>query len=156
MHLRTLCGTRPKQYPLNLKLLAFPPAHDPETALALNFRVTFYKCSTRASVSLFTGCLALYAVSQKLPFRSYLSKSRATLCSRNIIISGLIFSCGAKVAQRFPWTRPRSVSFFAAPPATPASIRPSIVRRKYGRSRGSGSTGPTLFSWGLCRRLTWS
>ena len=46
MHLRTLCGTRPKQHPLNSKPPAFPPAHDLGTALALNFRVMFYRCST--------------------------------------------------------------------------------------------------------------
>ena len=45
MHLRTLCETRPKQYPLK-NSPAFRSTHDPGTALASNFRITFYRSST--------------------------------------------------------------------------------------------------------------
>ena len=125
MHLRTLCGTRPKQCTLNSNSPAFPPTHDTVTTLAFNFRVTFHRRST-LSFSIFLCCLLDF---KRGNFRGYLLKSRATHCLPNMIIPGLNFSCGTKTALRFPWTGASSVLFFTTPPASPASIRcPAVCR----------------------------
>ena len=45
-----------------------------------------------------------------------------------MVVPGRIFFSGAKVALQFPFAGPGSVPFFAAPPATSATIRPPAVR----------------------------
>ena len=64
-----------------------------------------------------------------------LPKSRATHCSRDIIVSGLIFSSGAKVALWFPCAGPRSELLLAAPLATFTSIGPPAVRRHVAKAK---------------------
>ena len=98
MYLCTLCGTRPKKYPLNSKLPCFPNSPSPRNSVSFK--------------------LASYASSRRLPLRGCLPKSRTTYCPRDMIVLGLIFFSGAKVALQFPCAGPRSVPFFAAPPAT--------------------------------------
>ena len=82
------------------------------------------------------------------PLRGCLLKIRATHYLWNMIIPGLIFSCDTKIALQFRWTGTRTVPFFAAPPAIPASIRPLTVRGHMAGSQRSGSTGPPSFSCG--------
>ena len=70
----------------------------------------------------------LLAVPSRLPIWGCLSKCRATHSPRNMVIPGLLVSCSAEVATRFPRAGRRSVFLLAAPPARPAAIRPPAVR----------------------------
>ena len=124
------------------------------TVLALNFRVTFYRCSTPSfGVFIFTACLASYAASWRLPHLGCLPKSRASHCPWNIILRGLLLlwrkNRTAVSLNRTPkyalfcWTSSNS-SFDQAPDSPPP----------YGWSQGSGSTDSPSFSCGPCRRPT--
>ena len=50
---------------------------------------------------------------------------------RDMVVPGLIFFSGAKVALRFPCAGPRSVPLFAASPATSATVRPPRSRVRH-------------------------
>ena len=89
----------------------------------------------RASTSLFTACLASYAASRRLPLRVCLPESRATHCPQNMVVPGLIFSSGAKVALRLLCAQTRSVPLLAAPPETPASVEPPAVHRHVAKAK---------------------
>ena len=54
-----------------------------------------------------------------------------------MVIPGLLVSCGAEVAPRFPRAGRRSVSLLAAPPARPAAIRPPAVRRHVSKTQAA-------------------
>ena len=62
-------------------------------------------------------------------------KSRATHCPQDMLVPGLIFSSGARVALRFSCAGLRNVPLFAAPPATSASVRPSTVHRHVAKAK---------------------
>ena len=52
-----------------------------------------------------------------------------------MVIPGLIFFSGEKIALRFPCAGTRSVPLFAAPLATSASIGPPAVRRHVAKAK---------------------
>ena len=91
----------------------------------------------RTSASPSAACLASYATSQRLPLRGCLPKSRATYCPQDMVIPGHIFFSGAKAALRFAYTGSRSVSLFAAPPATSATVRSPAVRRHEAKAKAA-------------------
>ena len=62
------------------------------------------------------GYLASYAASQRRPLRG--------VYTRDMVVPGLIFFSGAKVALRFSWAEARSVPLLAAPPANSATVGP--------------------------------
>ena len=126
MDLRTLCGTRTKQYPLNSKLPCFLARQWPRN------RVSF----------------------KLLPIWSRLSDCRATHCPWKMVIPGLLLSCVKEIEPWFPWAGPRSVSLLTTPPATPASIGPPAVCRHMAEDEAAVAPIYLRFFCGPCRRPT--
>ena len=129
IHLRTLCGTRPKQYPLNSKLPCFLARQWPQNRVSLISRSFSMGANFRTS--------ALYFVAYLNTVRGFSEASYLELplgTPRNALSPeydhpGFLLSCGAEVAPRFPWAGLRSVSLLAAPPAAPACIAlPAVCR----------------------------
>ena len=89
----------------------------------------------RASLPLLTVCLASCAASQRLALQDCLTKSRVTHCLRNMVVPGLVFSRGAKVALRFSGAGLRRITFFDAPLANAGSIGPPAVCRHMARAK---------------------
>ena len=57
-----------------------------------------------------------------------------------MVVPGLIFFSGAKVALRFPCEGPRSVPLFAVPPATSATVGPPAVRLHVAKAKTAITT----------------
>ena len=98
------------------------------------------KSLNQTSASPSAACLALYAASQRLPLRGCVPKCRATYCPRDMVIPGLIFFSGIKVALRFPCAGARSVPIFAAPAATSATVGPPAVRRHVANAKAAATS----------------
>ena len=141
MHLHTLYGTRTKKYPLSPELPCFP------TSLWHRNCVSFKLSGSRsigalswASASLLTACLASCTASGRLPIRCCLPKSRATHCSQDLVVLGLILSNVAEVAPWFPRAGPCSEPRPPPPPPPPPPPRRTSSNSCF--DLGSGSLLP--------------
>ena len=104
-----------------------PTRPDPGTALALNFRVAFYRYSSPCFgvlIYYLIGFIRGLSKASKVSFRGCLPKCYATHCPRDMVVPGLIFTSGAKVALL------------------------------YGQGQDSGNTDLLPFFGGSCRRPT--
>ena len=54
-----------------------------------------------------------------------------------MVVPGLIFFSGAKVALQFPYAGARSMSLSATPPATSATVGPPAVRRHVAKAKAA-------------------
>ena len=122
MHLRTLCGTWPKQYPLKSKIPCFLARQWPRNRVSFTSGPLSTGAIRRTSALYVVACLdSLFAVFSRVPVWGCLSERRATHSPRNMVIPGLLVSCGAKVA----------------PPARSAAIRPPAIRRHVSKTQAA-------------------
>ena len=124
MHLRTPCGTQPKQYPLNSELPCFLAGQWPRNRVSFKLQGLVYRRNTRNALS------PEYGHSGASPLVRYRGSTAVSL---------------SRTPRNFP---PRRTSSNICCDLAPGSWPP------YGRSRDSCSTESTPFSCGPYRKPT--
>ena len=71
------------------------------------------------------------------PVGSCLPKGRTTHSSRDVVIPGLILSCGIDVESRLRSAGTRNMTLFAAPPAALAAVWPPAVSRHVAKAKAA-------------------